>query len=539
MRVEQRLRVLPIALAAGREHGRRHRAPRATTPRAPRTALRRVADRDSQRVAQRVRGIGGEEQHAPPAPARRGPRRRRSRPRSCPRRPSRPAGPAAHGRAPATAAIAAGATRARSRGPTARRRERRGSAARRSGCAGATARRAATPRGSSSRAASARTRGPQARDRGRDHRRLRAAAAVAQRAPARGRRRDPVRRSREATVMACASRAAMPSAASSQRERLRQQHPREGRARGIAQEGGEGAPALLELVDDVLGRVAAASAAQARRPARGASRCRSSSTAAIWRSVAGISSRRSVWPVGAVSTTTSSCVARRREAHQLDEPDELVHPGQREAEEAIDVLAVEVRAALGDGAQHARRGAASQRRSARVGVELDRGSAPAADADRARARGRAGRRARRPASARDRWTPTSTRRPRLRRGHRGRGRARGLADAALAPEEAEARAASTAAAGARPARGGGVPAGAAPRRRPPAGSCSSPAKVASTPGHPQLARAGRGRGVALPDLADARQQVGLDLRELLLGDLAQLEPHLRGQQLLAQHACRR
>ena len=37
-----------------------------------------------------------------------------------------------------------------------------------------------------------------------------------------------------------------------------------------------------------------------------------------------------------------------REAHQLDEPDELVDAGERQREEAIDVLLVQVRPAIGD-----------------------------------------------------------------------------------------------------------------------------------------------------------------------------------------------
>src|SRR5712691_2874826 len=52
---------------------------------------------------------------------------------------------------------------------------------------------------------------------------------------------------------------------------------------------------------------------------------------------------------------------------------------------------------------------------------------------------------------------------------------------------------------------------------------------------PHLARRGRGRLVALPHLADPREHVRLRLAELLLRDLAQLQPHLRRQQLLAQH----
>src|SRR6266436_1896065 len=51
----------------------------------------------------------------------------------------------------------------------------------------------------------------------------------------------------------------------------------------------------------------------------------------------------------------------------------------------------------------------------------------------------------------------------------------------------------------------------------------------------QLAGLGRGDGVARPHLADAREQLLLRLAELLLRDLAQLQPHLRGEELLAQH----
>src|SRR5207245_1969681 len=51
----------------------------------------------------------------------------------------------------------------------------------------------------------------------------------------------------------------------------------------------------------------------------------------------------------------------------------------------------------------------------------------------------------------------------------------------------------------------------------------------------QLAGPGRGCCVALPHLADARQQLSLRLAELLFRDLAQLQAHLRGEELLAQH----
>src|SRR5947209_8511994 len=49
-----------------------------------------------------------------------------------------------------------------------------------------------------------------------------------------------------------------------------------------------------------------------------------------------------------------------------------------------------------------------------------------------------------------------------------------------------------------------------------------------------LAGRRRGRGVALTDVADAGEQVGLGIRELLLRDLAELQAHLGGQELLAQ-----
>src|SRR4051812_32692448 len=51
---------------------------------------------------------------------------------------------------------------------------------------------------------------------------------------------------------------------------------------------------------------------------------------------------------------------------------------------------------------------------------------------------------------------------------------------------------------------------------------------------PHLARGRRGRGVALAHVADPGQEVALDLPELRLVDLPELQPHLRGQELLAQ-----
>ena len=47
---------------------------------------------------------------------------------------------------------------------------------------------------------------------------------------------------------------------------------------------------------------------------------------------------------------------------------------------------------------------------------------------------------------------------------------------------------------------------------------------------------GLAAALALLDLADADEDVGLELVELLLGHLAELDPHLRREQALAQHA---
>src|SRR5438477_6932 len=56
------------------------------------------------------------------------------------------------------------------------------------------------------------------------------------------------------------------------------------------------------------------------------------------------------------------------------------------------------------------------------------------------------------------------------------------------------------------------------------------------PDDPDLAGRRCRPSLALTDLTQAGEEVGLDGRELLLGDLAQLQLHLRGQQLLTQHA---
>src|SRR3989454_4177135 len=55
-------------------------------------------------------------------------------------------------------------------------------------------------------------------------------------------------------------------------------------------------------------------------------------------------------------------------------------------------------------------------------------------------------------------------------------------------------------------------------------------------GDPHLARRRRRPALALADLAQAGEQIGLEGREFLFGDLAELEAHLRGQQLLAHDA---
>ncbi len=52
--------------------------------------------------------------------------------------------------------------------------------------------------------------------------------------------------------------------------------------------------------------------------------------------------------------------------------------------------------------------------------------------------------------------------------------------------------------------------------------------------YPQRALAA-GRRVLVPHFADAPQKARFRLRELLLRDLSELQPHLRGQQLLAKH----
>src|SRR5262249_44875886 len=51
-----------------------------------------------------------------------------------------------------------------------------------------------------------------------------------------------------------------------------------------------------------------------------------------------------------------------------------------------------------------------------------------------------------------------------------------------------------------------------------------------------LTRRRRRPELALADLAQACEQIGLDGGELLVRDLAELQAHLRGQQLLAQDA---
>ena len=101
-----------------------------------------------------------------------------------------------------------------------------------------------------------------------------------------------------------------------------------------------------------------------------------SSTAASCPSVSGAASRRSVWPVGAVSTTTSSYPPGAGEALQLHQPDQLVHAGQGEAEQPVDLGAVQVGAALDDGGRARSRRVAVHRASARSASSSTARSSP-------------------------------------------------------------------------------------------------------------------------------------------------------------------
>ncbi len=209
--------------------------------------------------------------------------------------------------------------------------------------------------------------------------------------------------------------------------------------------------------------------------------------------------------------------AARGQARQLEQPDQLVHAGQREPEQPLDVVVVEVGArARRCAASAARRVAEPAARARRRRPARPRGAVPGA-----RARARDARRERGAERVAERVGGIGGHEedaaPRSARRQRRRGRAGGLADAALAPEEASS--AQRAAPG-----------------PPAASSASSPLHdVGLDARDAQRARGLRRPRAALAHLADGRRAAPRSMRgELRLVDLAQLEPHLGGEQLLAE-----
>ena len=211
-------------------------------------------------------------------------------------------------------------------------------------------------------------------------------------------------------------------------------------------------------------------------------------------------------------------------APELQEPTQLVDAGEGEIEEPIDVPLVEIRATLGDEPQ----GAAPRAEPAGeglLGVELEgverrAGSRdprhpraqPAAERVTQRVRG---------IGRHDERAPPGA------GGREGEGGGSGrLADPTLAADELVAW---RPAPGARPAHRPRAPGSG------PSSSASSPRTLASTP--VTLNAAGRLRAALLPrpDFPDAGQEILLGLGELRLGDLAELQAHLGGQELLPPH----
>ena len=199
-------------------------------------------------------------------------------------------------------------------------------------------------------------------------------------------------------------------------------------------------------------------------------------------------------------------VEAAREPRQLDQRHQLVDPRQREPEQRVDVLVVEVGPARGDLPERplARAQPAPERA---VGVHLHREEPPRHHPRRRRQPhrqrvaervGRIGRHHQRPRAPRRR--------------QRRRRRAGGLPDSAFSRKEPEAR-----------------------------HSSLESYAVASTPVTFISPASRRSPSAALPlaDLAQAREHVALDVGELLLGDLAELEPHLGLEQPLAERASRR
>src|SRR6202022_2940405 len=136
-------------------------------------------------------------------------------------------------------------------------------------------------------------------------------------------------------------------------------------------------------------------------------------------------------------------VARRRGVHhhflepvreppQLDQADQLVHPREREAEERVDVLVVEIGAARGDEPEHPLPGAQPARERP-IGVHLGRVQAAPDEAGRRREPLPQGVRERVRRIGRDQQRA----RPPAREGKRRPGGAGGLSHAALARIEAE------------------------------------------------------------------------------------------------------
>ena len=227
-----------------------------------------------------------------------------------------------------------------------------------------------------------------------------------------------------------------------------------------------------------------------------------------------------MWAVGAASTDHVTHLAGGgppRETGDLQPGHQLVGARQRKAEEAVHVLAVQVGAAGGDLAQSPAvllRPAAEGRPGGELGGEQD----AAAGRDGGWARPSGSPAGHRPARERGRWRRRGRGGPirwRNGGGERGGGGAGGLADAPLAAEETEG------------GKGGAYD------------SPSPPRKLTSTSKPPPRETAPLARRAARRGSRAAGQDVRLEGREFLLVDLAQLHPHLRGQQLLAQASPRR
>ena len=213
-----------------------------------------------------------------------------------------------------------------------------------------------------------------------------------------------------------------------------------------------------------------------------------------------------------------------REARQLQEAAQLVHAGEGQAEEAVDVGVVEIGASL-PMRRRGRPAGAEPAGQGLIGVELQ-------GIERRAARAGCGSLARppvepstSPSECAGSVDTTSVRRPAPAASAQG-GRSGGLADPALAADELEAG---------RPALGADRLTGRETSGSRPSTEASSPSTVASTPVTRKVP-GGSGRPCWRSRISRIRARSSRSvIRELLLGDLAELETHLGGQELLAPH----